>query len=101
MSAVLLLHVSLHKMAENLGWRLVWEHDEGGYQLGDCESPPNEVLCCCLEDENGLPLAALGGIADPDRESALEVERELIEEALLDRAERSYNDRTFHNWMAL
>lgn len=91
-----------HSMAEQLGWTIRWEYDEEPYQMGDGETEhPTEVLGCILTDADGNRLASLWGIGDPDREYGLEVECDLIEQAILERDERARNDATAHNWMAL
>ena len=50
------------QLAEALGWGIDWVVDEEEYQLGDGETPPDEVWGIVISDADGTPLESLWSI---------------------------------------
>jgi hypothetical protein len=74
------------EMAERLGWRSLWVHDQDGELDRPTDEAGNpfgeEVFVCDLVDANGDHLACLCGIWDPSEAYCRIVAAELAEDAL-------------------
>lgn len=86
--------------AEARGFETEWVWDEEEYQLGDDETPPDEVLGCIVTAPNGEE-DSLWGVCDPTHDYCRVVAAELAAEVLGEIKRKEANDATAHNYQAL